>query len=252
MIRYQNSGEIMLDITYDYRKIKQDGSWDEPDMVSEELKQAHKILWSKELPTGDLFHLSEGAAEDWDIGNPYLVLKTYLGKIKLTSDSMINSYLKGKTKRLGKTLDLLTKEEKTSFLKLGYSIGNFILFPGNKINGKNTINVERYRKYYDRFDFTLDAIRKFYIGESSDLYECLDRYKSFFDLFVDFKGYCEFFFLQDFVSADFNSVEYFVDPKLPYIPIDLDQYRLYMRNCMDKIASRNKRIMESKEAVLIP
>ncbi len=105
-----------------------------------------------------MIHLSEGAAEDWDIGNPYLVLKTYLGKIKLTSDSMINSYLKGKTNRLGKTLNLLTKEEKTSFLKLGYSIGNFILFPGNKINGKDTINVERYRKYYDRFDFTCQLL----------------------------------------------------------------------------------------------
>lgn len=242
----------MLDVTFDYRKIKEDGSWDDPDKVSLELKQVHKFLWSKELPNGETVVLYEGSAESWDVGNPYLVLETSHVKYKLTSDSMINSYLVGKSNRLGEISKHLTDEEKKSFLNLGYSIGNFILFPGNKVAGMNTINTKRCEVYYDRFDFTLDAIRKFYSGETSELYDCLNTYKVFFDLFIDFKGYCEFFFLQDFVSDDYNSVDFFLPSEFSYIPSDVENYRLYMKKCMKKIDARNRRISESKQARLIP
>ena len=196
----------MLDVSFDYRKIKEDGSWNDPDKVSIELKQAHKILWSKELPNGETVALYEGSAENWDAGNPYLVLETSHVKYKLTSDSMINSFIGWD--RIKQIETQLTDEEKKLFLKIGYSIGNFILFPGNQVAGMKTLNTKRYEVYYDRFDFTLDSIRKFYSRETSELYDCINRYKQFFDLFIDFKGYCEFFFLQDFVSDDYRSVKY--------------------------------------------
>lgn len=165
-----------MDITFDYRKIKQNGSWDDPDLVSEELKQAHKVLWSKQLPNGEISNLKEGLVIGYKNEREYLVLETSHVKYKLTSDSMINSYLGGNVNRLGETINLISDEEKIEFLRLGYTIGNFILFPGNQVSMMETINVKRQLVYQDRFDFTLDAIRKYYLGENSALYECLSKY----------------------------------------------------------------------------
>lgn len=230
-----------IDVSHDYRKIKSDGTWDDPDATSEELKSAHKFLWTKKLPSGEKFSLYEGVAENWD-NKPYLVLETSNVKYKLTSDTMINSFIGWK--KFSEIDKFLSEREKQSFLREIYTIGNFILFPGNQINKNATINIERYQVYLDRFDFTLDAIRKFYFNENSELYDCLNRYKMYFDLFVDFKGFCEFFFLQDFVANDYSSVMFFLENKNSYIPSDIRDYRLYMSNATEKIKARNKRIAE--------
>ena len=58
------------------------------------------------------------------------------------------------------------------------------------------------RKISDRWDLTLECIRRYYNGEESPLYKTINRDKEFYDLFVDFKGYVDFFFLQDCVSED--------------------------------------------------
>lgn len=48
----------------------------------------------------------------------------------------------------------------------GYTIGSSIVFPGNKVDGKMTINGARgfSSKIADRFDLTLECIRRYYDG----------------------------------------------------------------------------------------
>jgi len=133
------------------------------------------------------------------------------------------------------------------FYDLACTVGTYVLFPGNRINNKQTINQARgiNKSINDRFDLTLECIRMYYKNETSPLHEVIKRYDDFFALFSDFKGYCEFFLLQDLVNDDYTKVDFF----LPFegfvsnpIPRDLEEYTMYMRNNIDFIKKRNQRI----------
>jgi hypothetical protein len=55
----------------------------------------------------------------------------------------------------------------------------------------------------------------------------LTRYAVFFGLFDDFRGYVDFFLLQDFVTADYQTVRFFCqweDFSAPALPADLHAY----------------------------
>ena len=77
-----------------------------------------------------------------------------------------------------------------------------MVFPGNQVDGKMTINGARgcHPRIRDRFDLTLECIRRHYLGEPSPLSDTLARYADFFGLFGDFAGYVDFFHLQDLVN----------------------------------------------------
>ena len=55
----------------------------------------------------------------------------------------------------------------------------------------------------DRFVLTLESIHLYYSNKSSPLYDILLKNKEFFDLFVDFKGYVDFFYLQDLMYENY-------------------------------------------------
>ena len=142
------------------------------------------------------------------------------------------------------------------FYDLAYTIGGFMIFPGNRINGLHTMNQERgiNIKINDRMDLTLECIRRYYNNENSPMTDTIKRYNDFFTLFSDFKGYCEFFLLQDLVIDNYSKVNFF----LPFndfirnpLPKDVDEYKEYKKNNIDFLDKRNKRIEEySKEIVL--
>ena len=69
----------------------------------------------------------------------------------------------------------------------------------NQRRGMNTL-------ISDRWDLTLECIRRHYAGEDSPLSKVIEADKAFYDLFVDFKGYVDFFLLQDCVSGNYSSV----------------------------------------------
>jgi hypothetical protein len=85
----------------------------------------------------------------------------------------------------------------------------------------------------------------YYENQSSPLYENLKRYQSFFDLFVDFKGYVDFFLLQDLVDEKykiqfclpFESFENYI-----VIPRNVGEYLSYKQNVMKFVGNRNYRI----------
>ena len=86
-----------------------------------------------------------------------------------------------------------------------------------------------------------------YLKEESPLSETLERYESFFKLFDNFKGYIDFFLLQDLVSEDYLSIKYLI----PFnsfenspLPRDADEYILYKKNMTNFVASRNQRIVK--------
>ena len=163
----------------------------------------------------------------------------------MSSDSLAHDY--SRWERTGDISKQIPKKEIESFYNLGCTIGGYIIFPSNRIDDKMTINGSRgvNIKIKDRFDLTLECIKRFYLNENSPLTETLNRYRSFFELFDNFEGYVDFFLLQDLVKEKYSKINYF----LPFnnfenspIPNDIVEYKLYRKNMIEFINKRNQRI----------
>jgi hypothetical protein len=112
------------------------------------------------------------------------------------------------------------------------------------ITGARGIN----HKIQDRFDLTLECIRRFYLKESSPLSDPLERYSQFFNLFDDFNGYVDFFHLQDSVEKDYSEVKFwhlFNNFDYSPLPKNIDEYQSYKIRVIDFIKARNQRMLNS-------
>lgn len=223
-----------IDIKFNFYSDARGG---DPDSTSKTLRQYHKILWSKPLPSGQHFNLT-----DTEKG-VYLYHKSELGEFILGSDAITHSYKNQKRKQW------LTKQipsEVDELFDIGSTIGAYTVFPKNKIDNKRTINQERGVNSLidDRFDLTLECIRLFYLGQESPLYETFLRYKDFFDLFGNFKGYIQFFLLDDLIDTNQKIKFYLPFDNFKSKPtfVDIDEYLVYKRGVKDFIESRNRRI----------
>ncbi len=157
----------------------------------------------------------------------------------------------GSQVRASQINSVIRAEELEAFNAIGYTIGGMMVFPGNRIDRKWTINQARgcTRRIGDRFDLTLECIRRHYGSESSPLSSVLARYSSFFELFRDFRGYVEFFLLQDIVPANYAAVKIaapFDDFRDSPIPDGVDEYRAYKNAMVAFIQARNQRILASR------
>ncbi len=214
-----------------------DANGGDPDATSPTLRTYHKLLWSKLLPGGDLFNLS--------IDKPgyYLYHNSALGEFSLGSDAITHSYRNQIRK---KWLTTQIPKEVQELFDRGATIGAYLIFPKNQVDRKHTINQARgiSRLIDDRFDLTLECIRRFYIGEPSPLEDTFKRYASFFQLFETFKGYTDFFLLNDLVDEHCNVKFYlpFDDFQTPPEFKDVEDYLVYKNEVESFIEARNRRI----------
>jgi hypothetical protein len=107
-----------------------------------------------------------------------------------------------------------------------------MVFPGEKVDGKMTINGQRgcHPRIKDRFDLTVECIRRHYGGEPSPLSDTLARYADFFARFGDFAAYVDCLLLQDLTDEGTRT------------PQTLDAYLVYRERAIDFIEARNRRI----------
>jgi hypothetical protein len=90
------------------------------------------------------------------------------------------------------------------------------------------------------------SIRRFYRDEPSPLTSTFVRYANFFSLFRDFRGYVEFFLLQDFVTDDCPTVRFmtpFEDFNKSPVPTSVEAYIAYLRLAVQLTEARNQRIL---------
>lgn len=224
--------------------MQSDARGGDPDSTSPTLKSYHKILWNKPLPNGKIFELSDSQR------GAYLYHNSELGEFFLGSDSITHSY---KNQKKYKEITEQVPKHVNELYDAGSTIGAFILFPNKRIDGKYTINQARgiNALINNRFDLTLECIRRYYKAENSPLYETFLRYNRFFDLFETFEGYVNFFLLNDLLDNHGNIKFY-----LPFYEFktrpqfnDVSEYLVYKERTMNFIEARNKRIknkMESK------
>jgi len=230
---------IQINTTFDFRTDTPEGK--DPDKYSPTLRSYHKHLWSKPLPGGAVLTLVD--TTKWS----YLHHQSDLGEFHLTSDTMNASFQQ--RRRLQHLRDQVPQVDMSGLMDRMYSIGNMILFPGRQVNGKMTINQARgcNGSIADRFDLTLECIRRHYADEDSPLAPTLDIYADFFALFGSFDGYVEFFMLQDLLSPD-GSISFYLPfeafGKTSPLPGDEEAFTEYVRSATNFIVSRNRRILD--------
>lgn len=209
-------------------------AWD-PDSKSITLQKYNQFLWSKQLPNGEFMDLSLGADGEllWN-GSRY------------SSDSIIVSFRYRKYRSMiEQIMDMLPdyKSFFENYLRKAYTIGGEIILPKRRMGMNQSRGTNRF--IGDRFDLTLECIRRYYLDLESPLQEVIEKDKGFFNLFVDFKGYVDFFFLQDLVSDDYSDIKFFkkfeefggeIFPETP------DEYLDFINRELVFVGERNKRI----------
>lgn len=211
----------------------------DPDSRSPTLRRYHKLLWSKPLPSGAMFDLDD------ETPGGYLHHRSGLGEFWLSSDSVIPTF--GRYLKTQHIIGQLPADEIEQFRTIGYTIGGMMVFPGNRVHGRQTLNGARgfHSRIRDRMDLTLECIRRHYAGHPSPLADVLARYADFFALFDDFEGYVRFFLLDDLVSDDYTRVRFFLpfeDFTTLALPNSVDAYRVYRDASVEFIEARNRRI----------
>ena len=227
-----------IDIMTDFQE---DAGHRDPDIYSRLLQSYHQRLWSKKLPSGAEFTLVAGLAGSARV----LTHRSDLGDFTLSSDTLANS----NRRACQEHYDAMGAESNREWHRDGGTIGGRLVFPRNRIDGRQTINQRRgtHPQIRDRFDLTLEAIRRHYSRGSSPLSETLASYASFFDLFRSFDGYVSFFLLQDLVDEE-GSVRFY----LPFeefgaspLPRSFEDYKEFRRRQLEFVAARNARILEA-------
>ena len=195
-----------------------------------------QLLWSKPLPDGRPFDLHTGRAL-----SPYLVYEADGTRIVLGSDTIATRH----RKKLHHLYSQLPDEVNDAFLRRSYTICGFMIFPVSQ--GSLNQNRGTHPRIQDRWDLTLEAIRRFYEGGTSPLTSTMDRHADFFELFGSFAGYMEHFHLGDFVDA--NGAVRFLLPfdnfESRALPSDLPTYARYRLDSLELFEARRLRILEA-------
>lgn len=240
-----------IDVTFNFTSDSKgywDGFWDrnegmgaggsDPDAKSATLRLYHRLLWSRFLPNGEFFELEDGRSRY------YLRYKD----IYFSSDSILASF------RYWDNKDFIMKVASEvedfhalmeDFINRSYTMGGMMLLPSFRW----CLNQARgcHKRIRDRWDLTMECIRRYYLGEESPLSKTLERSKDFFDLFVDFKGFVDFFFLQDCVTEDYSKVILWHETSFfesNPMPKTVEDYLAFLKKELDFLEKRNARIAE--------
>jgi hypothetical protein len=230
---------VAINITFDFRT---DATGPDPDASSPTLLHYHHLLWSKPLPSGKQFDLTPRSQK------PFALLhNSDLGKFVLTSDSVLATFTRRSDMQA--IIRQLPPADIDALNTITYTIGGMVLWPGNQIDGKRTINQTRgcTGRIADRFDLTVECVRRYYDGDTTHpLADASGRYRDFFDLFGSFAGYIDFWLLDDLVNTD-GDVKLFLrseDFTLPSVPRSLADYVVFCERTIEFVTARNERIRQ--------
>ena len=227
----------LVDTSFDVRT---DAGGKDADQNSMTMRRYHRILWSKELPNGEVLELRNEK-------NKYLCWRDF----SFGSDSMTTSFRYKDKKGIELKKEVAARVPDygvyiEDYLKRASTIGGYIIFPThqNNMNGMRGMNI--YIK--DRWDLTMECIRRFYNDEKSPLSDTLERDRQFFALFNDFKGFVDFFYLQDCVSEDYSRVVFWQKDcslkKTVPLPKDADEYFYWIQKELEFVERRAGRMRD--------
>jgi len=224
----------LIDVNYQFHICKNGNEKFDIDLQCREIYDYHKVLWQRKLPNGKMLHFEIRKNR----GGYYLFEMN--SKIRFGSDSILHTYRnysKGKIKNLIKEFN---QNDLNQFYEKLTTIGGYIIFPKHM----NSLNQRRgnHSLVADRFDITLDSIRKYYRGEKIDypLRNDLEKDREFFSWFIDFESYVSFFYLDDLVDKKSRRILFFSEDKP--LPTSKASYLIYKANVLSFLEKRNRRI----------
>lgn len=241
----------VFDTTHNYKVDTPSRTKPDADKDSQILRTDHELLWSKELPSGDIF-----APKVTPRRSQYLIHKdSSEARHCYGSDAITSSYTSWviqknpKSRALVDAIEGLNDGQKTRYLKPAYTVGSTMIWP---VRAKDPWTMNRARganmKIADRMDLTLECIRRHYAGEAgTPLTRVTDAYADFFELFIDFKGFVEFFHFQDLVARDCDEVEFYLpfdNFKQSGTPATTTEYVKYREAVLKFIERRSHRMAE--------
>lgn len=219
----------------------------DPDAKCEELREMHYRLYNRyALYINRPFSFEKKYPLSFSEGRYFYLLEN--GSCRLGSDTMNSSYLyyealkniKSEMEKCGRNAEAEIEKYRKNII---YRPGNFIVFPKNSSNSINTVR-GCCGKIKDRFDLTLDCIKKQYADKDNPLSWVLRKHwEDFFDRFNGFNEYINFFMLEDYLDEKDNVVR-FIDNKYHILPQTLEEYDEYIRRISAVIEKRTKRILK--------
>ncbi|MFA7267462.1 MAG: hypothetical protein WC054_14230 [Candidatus Nanopelagicales bacterium] len=226
-----------IDTEFDARSDTPPGR--DPDECSATLRRYHQRLWSRPLPDGSRFAL--------DANGPANSLRCTqrLEGTRLASDCCNPSYIHWK--KAQRIVEHAHADDSAAFESRRWTVGGSIVWPSQRRKGGQTINGARgfNSRIADRFDLTLECVRRHYAGIESPMSSVLHRYEDFLSVFIDFDGYVEFFLLQDLVNGQRSTIDFFLpfdDFEGSGMPRDAASYMRYRQAALTFIEQRNARI----------
>ena len=236
----------------------------DPDQYCYNLYQRHLAAWRR----GQLLPILDSDVQGDKDSYHLLWKRKQLGKpdIRFGSDTIFTDFVgyddqdpcHAVFKQLATmSADYLTEMEK--YTKECYqNIGGFIIFP-RMIGSINTDRGDRNLSIKDRFDLTLDCIRRYYNKknptDAAPLNATFAKEENiaFFNLFSSFKDYVDFFCLQGLVNGDYTRVINLMGDTVwvnnttfehDVLPRNQDEYKQWMQNQLDFIRHRTTLIKE--------
>jgi hypothetical protein len=221
------------------------------DRYSTRLRESHRDLWSKKLPDGNLLTLRPNDDGWLDVSSPHSLAS--IG-FRLSSDTIATPHERYQGRGMHLLWGALPAADRSNYKRRFYTIGGFIVFPRRL----GSINVSRGSwtgSVQDRFDLTLECIRRYYVDETdasvNPLGAVLLADSKFFELFghgaEGFAAYTKFFHLDGLVRDgqvrmfdDFDGGPWeFSNPPLP---ASTEAYRRYLDNVLSFVDERNASI----------
>jgi hypothetical protein len=241
-------GATMVDAGYDFRcEIPLGG---DPDRDSVTLRRYHQLLWSKQTPSRTHIRLAD--RQDGPVLHPGYLSAATKSEVHWSSDAIANSWIHWLRRSMADIIQEVPKDFIDEYYARTCTVGAYMMWPCYRIDGKPTINQARgtnTSQIADRIDLSLECVRLYYAGQPSPLNDddddTLDRYTDFFDLFVSFKGFVDFWLLQDLVSSDYETVNFllpFEGFSQPAVAGDIDAWTRFTGASMVFCAARNARI----------
>jgi hypothetical protein len=232
------SAATMVDTAYDFRSEIAMGG--DPDRDSVTLRRYHQLLWSKQTPSGTQVVLAD--RPDGLFLHPGYLGKATGAEVLWSSDAIANSWVHW----LRPSMADIIREVPKDF------IDEYYARTCTQIDGKPTINQARgtnTSQIADRIDLSLECVRLYYACQPSPLNDqrndTLSRYAEFFELFVNFKGFIDFWLLQDLVSSDYENVNFLLPFQgflQPAVAGNIDAWTEFTGASMKFFAARNARI----------
>lgn len=216
----------------------------DPDKCSKQLyDDIEKIFFSKERLGKLGLNSIENKCQNFGNGDFYTLFIDG-GNHRLSSDYIGASVYWAKQAGL-------SDKDIVKYLKNSRTIGGHMVFPRGQ---GETVNQARGGKdsYYDRFDLTLLAIKKWYLNDDSKIKDAIENYRDWFALFGTFDEFISFFRLEGFIYnksiIDLVSSDLKKGLIIPLnredicIPNEKEKYKRYFNNSNKIIDDRTEKL----------